>query len=544
MPCRAGLLGNPNVRRACTQAQFDGDACPATSQVGTQTVNVTLLGLLPGQRRAARSSTSCRMPVSRRGSASSSTRPEARSQHLESHVRIRTESDDGLTSTIARHPEQRSRGCRSHQQHQPDAERRLERRASFMRTRPRATPPPRRCSAVGYSGTTADRRGQLHPHRLRRAAVRAEADARRSAAPATPRRRAHPSLTTVIEQAAGRGGTQERDRDPARAARRRTSACSRTCARCADYDADTCPDKSQVGTATAVTPLLATPLTGPVRLVDDAGQPAAARRLPERHHQPAADRPDVSARTRRTVNTFSTIPDVPLSRFQLNFTGGPGGLIGIARTSAAPRRRSTASSRRRAGRRRRSRRSPPSTAARPARSAAPVSVREPRAPVARRLRTQLADLLSLSARKGSTGKLLARSSCRCRAALSFDRAKLRAGQPRRSLAARSAAHSCGCGRSRRRARRDHGTGEGRRADGVAGPARACTQAPGVLVKLTVTEVHGSRRSRCASACGCADASRRSAGASAIARTACAVAAVRVSPVWKPIHSPFIITAAM
>src|SRR3954451_12139287 len=42
----AGLLGNPNAPTKCTPEQFNGDTCPATSKVGTQTVNVTLL-LLP-----------------------------------------------------------------------------------------------------------------------------------------------------------------------------------------------------------------------------------------------------------------------------------------------------------------------------------------------------------------------------------------------------------------------------------------------------------------------------------------------------------------
>src|SRR5947208_2108044 len=36
-----GLLGNPNNAAKCTQDQFSSDSCPATSQVGTQTVNVT-----------------------------------------------------------------------------------------------------------------------------------------------------------------------------------------------------------------------------------------------------------------------------------------------------------------------------------------------------------------------------------------------------------------------------------------------------------------------------------------------------------------------
>ena len=40
----AGLLGNPNNAAKCTMDQFNGDACPAESQVGTQTVNSTARG--------------------------------------------------------------------------------------------------------------------------------------------------------------------------------------------------------------------------------------------------------------------------------------------------------------------------------------------------------------------------------------------------------------------------------------------------------------------------------------------------------------------
>src|SRR3954447_6044779 len=42
-----GLLGNPNSATRCSQAEFNADSCPATSKVGTQTVNLTILGFLP-----------------------------------------------------------------------------------------------------------------------------------------------------------------------------------------------------------------------------------------------------------------------------------------------------------------------------------------------------------------------------------------------------------------------------------------------------------------------------------------------------------------
>src|SRR5689334_11775935 len=43
-----GRLGNPNNAGRCSQAQFASDSCPATGKVGTQTVALTLLGLIPG----------------------------------------------------------------------------------------------------------------------------------------------------------------------------------------------------------------------------------------------------------------------------------------------------------------------------------------------------------------------------------------------------------------------------------------------------------------------------------------------------------------
>src|SRR3954451_24013893 len=39
-----GLLGNPNSATRCSQAEFNTDSCPGTSKVGTQTVNLTILG--------------------------------------------------------------------------------------------------------------------------------------------------------------------------------------------------------------------------------------------------------------------------------------------------------------------------------------------------------------------------------------------------------------------------------------------------------------------------------------------------------------------
>jgi hypothetical protein len=82
--------------------------------------------------------------------------------------------------------------------------------------------------------------------------------------------------------------------------------------------ADTCPKAAQIGTASARTPLLPVGLSGPVDLVQVQGSLLPGLRL-------SLDGP-VSLRlagTLQGVNAlFDGLPDVPLSRFDLTFTGG------------------------------------------------------------------------------------------------------------------------------------------------------------------------------------------------------------------------------
>lgn len=66
-----------------------------------------------------------------------------------------------------------------------------------------------------------------------------------------------------------------------------------------DYAADACPGKSVVGHAQAATPLLPVPLSGLVRLGGNPGNPP-----------------------KLATTTFASIPDVPRSRFQLDFVVG------------------------------------------------------------------------------------------------------------------------------------------------------------------------------------------------------------------------------
>jgi hypothetical protein len=99
-----------------------------------------------------------------------------------------------------------------------------------------------------------------------------------------------------------------------------------------------CPANTIVGTASAVTPLLSSPETGNVYLVQGIRFGSRGRRI---RTLPSLLIPlrgsvalDLRAQTSvdgagRLVTTFNSVPDVPVSSFQLTLTGGPHGLLVI-----------------------------------------------------------------------------------------------------------------------------------------------------------------------------------------------------------------------
>ncbi len=89
-----------------------------------------------------------------------------------------------------------------------------------------------------------------------------------------------------------------------------------------------CPPASTVGHASAVTPLLSTPLSGPAYLVSHAGEtyPQLSIVL-----QGAGITLDLQATTtitgKITTTTFAAIPDVPLSSLELTLPAGPHSML-------------------------------------------------------------------------------------------------------------------------------------------------------------------------------------------------------------------------
>jgi hypothetical protein len=103
----------------------------------------------------------------------------------------------------------------------------------------------------------------------------------------------------------------------------------------------TCPKASIVGTATAVTPILNEPLSGPVYFVKNVRKdPKSGRDIrtlpklvipmvgPNGIKLTLTGTSDVE--NDRLVTTFDNVPDAPVSSFKLNIIGGKGGILAVS----------------------------------------------------------------------------------------------------------------------------------------------------------------------------------------------------------------------
>ncbi|MBF6620483.1 MAG: hypothetical protein ITG02_09675 [Patulibacter sp.] len=96
-----------------------------------------------------------------------------------------------------------------------------------------------------------------------------------------------------------------------------------------------CPEASIVGTATAETPILDQPLSGPVYFVEGRRRTATGRTVPTLpklfvtlRGQVELDLwADSDVKDRKLVSTFAAIPDAPISAFRLRIDGGKSGIL-------------------------------------------------------------------------------------------------------------------------------------------------------------------------------------------------------------------------
>ncbi len=334
-----GQVGSVTATPRCTQAQFAAKACPANTQVGTTTTHATafptpVTGLavdVPGKlyNLAPVGKEPARLGIRLTPSAGDEIL-------LQSVITVRA-SDGGLDSTTDGLPNTSALGPIDINAVDITLQGKAGDPAKgFMSNPTSCATATTKVDTVAYDGTTGSGSGAYTPTGCDKLAFAPTISA--TLDPAT--KGAHPTLTTVVESAAGQANAKSVQVTLPAGLGAVVSTLSHACPE-ATFDQGGCPANAQIGTAKAETPALAAPLEGPVVLVKPSASP-----LPELVldlHGPIDLRLPVSVgfgAGGRLQSTLAGLPDTALSRFTLALTGGADGLLSNGRnlcTGAVPK---------------------------------------------------------------------------------------------------------------------------------------------------------------------------------------------------------------
>ncbi|HEU4656311.1 MAG TPA: hypothetical protein VFR97_02245 [Capillimicrobium sp.] len=330
-----GFVGNPQAVGLCTQAQFASDACPPESQVGTVVVTATVTpsSLLPSAKQTQQVAGKLFNLEPKPGeparlgvllpSTSTAGLVTTRPVRMQAVVSVRTGSDYGLDSTQVDTPRTIETNVGPLAAHIDRIQLTLWGRVPgasqpYLTNPTTCTPATTTVVTTSYNGATASSASAYTP-------TSCEALAYAPTISATidgggPKQ--HPRLTTVVSQAPDEATSRKTVVTLPFGVAANIAALSKQCPS-ADFDAGTCPDATQVGTATSASPLLAEPLTGPVYLVANPAGGLPQLGIALGGLIPVKLRANVGiGEGARQVSTLDDLPDVPLSRFEL-VLGGP-----------------------------------------------------------------------------------------------------------------------------------------------------------------------------------------------------------------------------
>jgi hypothetical protein len=323
-----GLVGNPKAADRCSQANFQADSCPASTKLGTTSVEAVATILLVDTATtssgdvynlAPQGSEPARLGVIVRPSF-----PGASKSFLQSPAEIGPETGYGtrtkftdIARTSGSVPIRVTRqvltlnGQAAH--------------GAFLTN-------PTGCGTATMSATATSYDDPTHPSTATASFTPTACDA----LPYSPAfsgsiggagntaKGASPELTTTIVSTPGDANTRRASVIPPSSVVPDIThpTCSSN-----DLAADNCPAAAQVGTARAQTPLLDAPLTGPVWFVSPSGGglPQLAVQLKGAVDVTLIGNAEIIGG--KLANTFDNQPDVPLGRFDLTLAGGPGGLL-------------------------------------------------------------------------------------------------------------------------------------------------------------------------------------------------------------------------
>lgn len=335
-----GLVGNPLATgTTCTKAQLTSDTCPPATKVGTTTTvaDVALLG--------AQTITGDIYNVAKSGPEAARLgivlRPALGPKViLESPAFVRA-SDGGLTSFVDNIPRTTSVLTPG------DTALRIDRMTltllgkagsgkPFMTNPTSCAEAPTTITIGTYANATAGATSAFTPTACDALPFAPKLMAKIGATRADLRPGAQPEITVTVTQEAGEANAKSVAVAMPLGLGASVVALGNACP-VESYNAGTCPANSVVGSATAETPLLSTPLTGPVTFVSDPtlGLPRLRVAL---HGAFDVNLTGVvtTGPTGALVNTFDGIYDVPLSRFVLTINAGETSPLRVGRDLCLP----------------------------------------------------------------------------------------------------------------------------------------------------------------------------------------------------------------
>ena len=148
-------------------------------------------------------------------------------------------------------------------------------------------------------------------------------------------------LVTTIRQAKGQANLAGVKVSLPTVLNSRLSVVDRACT-LAQFEAEDCA-RAEVGSATAVTPLLKDPLRGAAYLVKDpaGGLPDVMIALRGDVDLDVVGEVEIVPGSNRLVADFATIPDAPITKFTLRLFGGRNGPIGVVTNLCGRRARNS-----------------------------------------------------------------------------------------------------------------------------------------------------------------------------------------------------------
>ncbi len=313
-----GVVGDPTATPLCTVSQLNSDSCPAKTQVGSVSTGVTAAGVLPLTvtgtlyNLTPQSGEPARFGIVLRPVGGLLGKIV-----LQSAVKLRA-TDYGLDTIINNIPKT-SNGIATHIDSMTVTLRGAAGNPAkpFMRNPTSCSQATSGFDATDYNSDNASGTSSFTPTGCGNLdfspTFLSSIGSSGHTTPAT-----HPPLQTVVEQDVGEAGVRNVDVALPQDVGADLNALANHCPE-ASFVAGTCPANTVIGSAKATSPLLTQALTGPVSIVEPVGVglPRLGLDLQGPLHIQLFGAFTLTADGQG--NSFTDIPDIPLSHFELNF---------------------------------------------------------------------------------------------------------------------------------------------------------------------------------------------------------------------------------